>query len=299
MAEGIAKSLKNEEDACDDVPLSAFSGAKMVKKEEPSNGAEDDEDQDNAPLSKSRVRKSKTSTSKVKKEEIFEQTIDKKIKKREEEKKNVKRVSRVKTSETDDSENEDVKVHLALILVHYLCITFEVLASLMFRRLKEKKEKKKRKRIKEVEKKAVGKKGSVADGKVKGRKVYDLPGQKHDQPEERDPLRIFYESLYNQVPGSEMAALWMMEWGLLPLDEAKKVYDNKLKKNQQQKLRSPIKAASVEMRQNGAKKLQKTVQKTEMKVSRKRKARDSQDEEDDDDDDFVLSKIAKKPRASG
>ncbi|XP_042470493.1 uncharacterized protein DDB_G0283697-like isoform X2 [Zingiber officinale] len=272
MAEGIAKSLKNEEDACDDVPLSAFSGAKMVKKEEPSNGAEDDEDQDNAPLSKSRVRKSKTSTSKVKKEEIFEQTIDKKIKKREEEKKNVKRVSRVKTSETDDSENEDVK---------------------------EKKEKKKRKRIKEVEKKAVGKKGSVADGKVKGRKVYDLPGQKHDQPEERDPLRIFYESLYNQVPGSEMAALWMMEWGLLPLDEAKKVYDNKLKKNQQQKLRSPIKAASVEMRQNGAKKLQKTVQKTEMKVSRKRKARDSQDEEDDDDDDFVLSKIAKKPRASG
>ncbi|XP_042373848.1 nucleolar protein 58-like [Zingiber officinale] len=269
MAEGIAKSLKNEEDACDDVPLSAFSGAKMVKKEEPSNGAEDGEDQDNVPLSKSRVRKSKTSTSKVKKEEIFEQTNDKKIKKREEEKKNVKSVSRVKTSGTDDSENEDVK---------------------------EKKEKKKRKRIKEVEKKTVGRKGSVADGKVKGRKVYDLPGQKHDQPEERDPLRIFYESLYNQVPGSEMAALWMMEWGLLPLDEAKKVYDNKLKKNQQQKLRSPIKAASVEMRQNGAKKLQKTVQKTEMKVSRQRKARDSQDE---DDDDFVLSKIAKKPRASG
>lgn len=50
--------------------------------------------------------------------------------------------------------------------------------------LKEKKGKKKRKRIKEEEKKAVGKKGSVPNGKVKERKVYDLPGQRHDQPEE-------------------------------------------------------------------------------------------------------------------
>ncbi|MCO5551421.1 hypothetical protein L7F22_004924 [Adiantum nelumboides] len=34
----------------------------------------------------------------------------------------------------------------------------------------------------------------------KGKKVYELPGQKHDPPEERDPLRIFYESLYHQNP---------------------------------------------------------------------------------------------------
>lgn len=68
--------------------------------------------------------------------------------------------------------------------------------------------------------------------------MYDLPGQKRDSPEEvsfslflrisnkkfvlgflkllicleldlqRDPLRIFYETLYNQVPSSEMAAIW-------------------------------------------------------------------------------------------
>lgn len=54
------------------------------------------------------------------------------MKKREEETKNVKTVSRVKKSEADDSEHEDVKVYLAFIWLHYLCITFEVLASLMY-----------------------------------------------------------------------------------------------------------------------------------------------------------------------
>ncbi|KAK2416455.1 hypothetical protein QL285_038849 [Trifolium repens] len=37
----------------------------------------------------------------------------------------------------------------------------------------------------------------------KERKVYDLPGQKRDPPEERDPLRIFYESLQEQIPTGE------------------------------------------------------------------------------------------------
>lgn len=70
----------------------------------------------------------------------------------------------------------------------------------------------------------------------KEKKVYDLPGQKRDPPEEvlkndligisfmfgssladhlhllliiqRDPLRIFYETLHKQVPHSEMAEFW-------------------------------------------------------------------------------------------
>lgn len=79
----------------------------------------------------------------------------------------------------------------------------------------------------------------------KEKKAYDMPGQKHDPPEnvcgclvqcvhcsfgiqircdknlfflfliilirfilQRDPSRIFYESLHEQVPGSEMAAIW-------------------------------------------------------------------------------------------
>lgn len=48
-------------------------------------------------------------------------------------------------------------------------------------------------------------------GRGKGKadkKVYSLPGQKFDPPEEREPLRIFYESLSKQIPSSEMAEFW-------------------------------------------------------------------------------------------
>ncbi|KAL5212438.1 hypothetical protein ABZP36_023285 [Zizania latifolia] len=75
----------------------------------------------------------------------------------------------------------------------------------------------------------------------KEKKVYELPGQKHDPPQERDPLKIFYESLYEQVPTSEMAATWLMEWGLLPFDVARKVFEKK----QGQKLKSPVKTTSA------------------------------------------------------
>ncbi|KAG8500710.1 hypothetical protein CXB51_004476 [Gossypium anomalum] len=37
------------------------------------------------------------------------------------------------------------------------------------------------------------------------KKVYDLPGQKRDPPKGRDPPRIFYETMYQQIPHSEMA----------------------------------------------------------------------------------------------
>ncbi|CAI5525360.1 unnamed protein product [Closterium sp. Naga37s-1] len=53
--------------------------------------------------------------------------------------------------------------------------------------------------------------------------VFDLPGQLREAPEENEPLRIFYESLYNQLPDSEMAQIWMMEHGLLDEDEARRV----------------------------------------------------------------------------
>ncbi|XP_044472418.1 uncharacterized protein LOC123201037 isoform X2 [Mangifera indica] len=44
--------------------------------------------------------------------------------------------------------------------------------------------------------------------KVREKKVFTLPGQKYDPPEEREPLRIFYESLSKQKPSSEMAEFW-------------------------------------------------------------------------------------------
>lgn len=57
----------------------------------------------------------------------------------------------------------------------------------------------------------------------KERKTFELPGQKHEPPDERDPGRIFYETLYEQRPDSLMAQIWMMEHGLLPRDEAQRV----------------------------------------------------------------------------
>ncbi|ONK80165.1 uncharacterized protein A4U43_C01F14580 [Asparagus officinalis] len=54
------------------------------------------------------------------------------------------------------------------------------------------------------------------DKKEEGNEPCYLPGQKHDRPNERDLLRIFFETLYQQLPDCELASKWMMEWGLLP-----------------------------------------------------------------------------------
>ncbi|KAJ8762240.1 hypothetical protein K2173_007396 [Erythroxylum novogranatense] len=102
----------------------------------------------------------------------------------------------------------------------------------------------KKKKQKEEEKKKVSMVATELNGKdnrKREKKVYDLPGQKRDTPEERDPLRIFYETLYKHVPNSEMAQIWMMESGLLPREEAKILHE-KRRKNDQNKLSSPLKA---------------------------------------------------------
>ena len=77
--------------------------------------------------------------------------------------------------------------------------------------------KKKPKKAKKPAKKA-------PSGPVKEKKVYDLPGQKKDPPEEGESLRKFYVSLRKQIPESVMAEQWLMEHGLLPADEAAKAY---------------------------------------------------------------------------
>lgn len=88
----------------------------------------------------------------------------------------------------------------------------------------------------------------------------------------------------------------MMEWGLLPLNEAKKVYEKKLKKAQQQKLSSPVKVASVKKTSTATvKKVPKTISKTVTKIPKKQKASDS---EADDDDDFIMPKKINKQKVS-
>ncbi|CAK9148288.1 unnamed protein product [Ilex paraguariensis] len=81
--------------------------------------------------------------------------------------------------------------------------------------------------------------------KKRKRKECDFPGQTRDPPDERYPLRIFYETLYKQAPNSEMAALWMMESGLLSKEVAKKVLKRKKKRIQQHKLDLPMKAVVI------------------------------------------------------
>lgn len=102
---------------------------------------------------------------------------------------------------------------------------------------------KKKKKVKKEEKVV------VTETKVrKAKKVYDLPGQKRDPPEEvwimmhlhilsyifrlcfvmflviafyifvifqRDPLRVFYETLHEQIPTSEMSQIWWVLKGAI------------------------------------------------------------------------------------
>ncbi|RWR82692.1 hypothetical protein CKAN_01142100 [Cinnamomum micranthum f. kanehirae] len=88
------------------------------------------------------------------------------------------------------------------------------------------------------------------------KKVYTLPGQKFDPPEEREPLRIFYESLSKQIPSSEMAEFWMMEHGLLSPERAKKAYDRKQRRQQQLRMGTPIKSPKIESRPESSQKHQ-------------------------------------------
>ncbi|XAR70855.1 hypothetical protein NMG60_11027888 [Bertholletia excelsa] len=78
--------------------------------------------------------------------------------------------------------------------------------------------------------------------KTREKKVYSLPGQKYDIPEERDPLRLFYESLWKQIPSSEMAEFWMMEHGLLSPGRAKKAYEKKQMNQKQLRMGTLIKS---------------------------------------------------------
>ncbi|PIN10541.1 hypothetical protein CDL12_16868 [Handroanthus impetiginosus] len=78
--------------------------------------------------------------------------------------------------------------------------------------------------------------------KTREKKMYSLPGQKYDVPEEREPLRLFYESLSKQIPSSEMAEFWLMEHGLLSPERAKKAYEKKQRKQKVLRTGTPVKS---------------------------------------------------------
>jgi hypothetical protein len=68
-----------------------------------------------------------------------------------------------------------------------------------------------------------------AAAKKKPRKSFEdesiqkKPGQKRQEPSLDDPIRAFYESLYEQQPHSQIARKYCLDHGLLDEDVAKKV----------------------------------------------------------------------------
>ncbi|OIT21496.1 PREDICTED: uncharacterized protein LOC109218845 [Nicotiana attenuata] len=128
--------------------------------------------------------------------------------------------------------------------------------------------------------------------KTRVKKVYSLAGQKYDVPEEREPLRLFYESLSKQIPSSEMAEFWLMEHGLLSPERSKKAFEKKQRKQKQIRMGIPIKSPPPRPLLNKAEssKKQQLVSKNGDVKAKKRLKSDSSD----DDDDFILSPKRRK-----
>ncbi|KAH0457109.1 hypothetical protein IEQ34_015016 [Dendrobium chrysotoxum] len=105
-----------------------------------------------------------------------------------------------------------------------------------------------------------------------------------------DVLR--YPTLYEMT----LSCLWLMERGLLSLEEAQKVYAKKLRKNHNQKFGLPAKVTTP------VKKSSTVLVKKEVKVTSKASVKTTKkkviDSEDDDDDDFVLNKLGNKIKVS-
>ncbi|KAK3147805.1 hypothetical protein QOZ80_3BG0286970 [Eleusine coracana subsp. coracana] len=259
------KPLKEEEDdeELDNVPLSVSRGKKASASKAKKEEEEDDDDFDNKPISYSRAKKGNEKPKSAM---------------------NSAKASKVKKEENES--DEDFKLVLPKK-------SGGAAAS-----ARTSKTTKKKASVKDE--KTSTRKGDKEKVK-KERKVYDLPGQKHDPPEERDPLRIFYESLYEQIPTSDMAATWLMEWGLLPFDVAKKVFENK----QGQKLKSPVKTITAKRMPaspikkttpSSAKKTGSTANNAVKATSQKKRKASS----DDDDDDFMapISKTKRQKASS-
>ncbi|KAK1315498.1 hypothetical protein QJS10_CPA06g00773 [Acorus calamus] len=123
------------------------------------------------------------------------------------------------------------------------------------------------------------------------KKVYTLAGQKFDVPEEREPLRIFYESLSKQIPSSEMAEFWMMEHGLLSPERSKKAYEKKQRRQQQLRMGTPIKSAKQEsLKSPKQERPQQSSQKASASSSKNGdlKPKKRINYSDDDDEEFVF-----------
>ncbi|XP_031403174.1 transcriptional regulator ATRX homolog isoform X2 [Punica granatum] len=273
-------------------PIGDNQGAK-VKKEEPSNGGGNPSKEKEKPP---RVGGSAAGArgAKVKKEVKDEDVDDDDdvpiVKKASAAKNDKAKVKKEVKGEDEDDDDDDVPIS---------------------KKAPSAKKDKNKKKVKEEPKRKMVKQ-TVENGKKREKKVYDLPGQKRDPPEQRDPLRIFYETLYKQVPNSEMAQFWMMESGLLPKEEAKKVFEKKQKRSQAQRLGSPVKSvASVKRSSQTTATVKNNLPSSPLSLNKKttnakvltKLVKNRKDEDrsfdNDSDDDFVLSsRVSKRQKAA-
>ncbi|KAI4316110.1 hypothetical protein L6164_024123 [Bauhinia variegata] len=140
----------------------------------------------------------------------------------------------------------------------------------------------------EVKSKTASSSSKTTTTKVRQKKVYSLPGQKHDVPEEKEPLRIFYESLSKQIPTSEMAEFWLMEHGMLSPERARKACEKKQRKQKELRTGTPAKPSKPPTKPETSQKQQQASKNGDLKA-KKRIINDS-----DDDDDFILSSKRRK-----
>ncbi|TYJ39447.1 hypothetical protein E1A91_A04G071000v1 [Gossypium mustelinum] len=171
-----SKSVKKEEPEEDNEDLKSLSSMGENRKKKPSSNS------NNAAISNSKLRPKEA---KVKKEEPVEtdDEDEKPISKRS----SATKATKPKKEESDDEDEKPISKRSSATKAD-----------------KEKEMKKKKKKGEE-------KKAAAGKEVKREKKVYDLPGQKRDPPEERDSLRIFYETMYQQIPHSEMAQFWSKE----------------------------------------------------------------------------------------
>ncbi|CAL1373443.1 unnamed protein product [Linum trigynum] len=122
------------------------------------------------------------------------------------------------------------------------------------------------------------------------KKAFSLAGQKYDPPEEREPVRIFYESLSEQIPSSEMAEFWMMEHGLLSPERSKKAYVKKQRKQKMQRMGTPIKSAKTPSKPESSSHRQQQASSNKGDIKSKKRL------VDDSDDDYNLVLSAKRKK---
>ncbi|WVZ23767.1 hypothetical protein V8G54_002311 [Vigna mungo] len=138
--------------------------------------------------------------------------------------------------------------------------------------------------------------------KVREKKVYTLHGQKHDPPEQKEPLRVFYESLSKQIPTSQMAEFWLMEHGLLSPESAKRAFEKKQRKQKELRAATPVKPSKPETKTETSQKQQQASKNGDTKAKKKivesddDGGDDEEEEEDNDNDDneFILSHKRRK-----